>query len=55
MAALAFLNGDIWGKNGTIHKINGVNKFLVQATLGGLLTWPLGIARVPASSWARAS
>ena len=28
--------------------------FLTRATPGGLLTWPLGAARVAASSWVRA-
>ena len=32
--------------------INGVNEFPARATLGGLLTWPWGAARVVASSWA---
>ena len=37
-----------------INGINGVNQFPTRATLGGLLTWPLGAAQVAASSWARA-
>ena len=33
-----------------VYGINGVNEFPVRATLGGLLTWPLGAARVADSS-----
>ena len=34
-----------------IYGMNGANEFPARATLGGLLTWPMGPAHVAASFW----
>ena len=51
---LSYRVGLSWSPVNGVHGINGVNEFPASATLGGLLTWPLGAVRVVSCSWVRA-